>query len=363
MQKNRNLIEWLVPYKVDSLACLNNCEIASIRLRVAVAANITDKALFDNEFNDGANFAIPEILFVGKIELEADPKRAERWLSRIKQCAAKGTKIVVDYADNHLAENQKAANFYKNAFKFSTAVVCSSTVLASNVRRYYQGPVKVIEDPIEVLIQEPKKLIPVEPRALWFGDVSNLKYLVDFLKNSFKSKQKASLCIMTNLQNATQEILEINQLKHLDYLKIEFLNWNLPAMQRMAFHSDMCWIPAGINDDRKSGASSNRLLTSLSLGLPTAADNLASYKKYRGFYIELRAGDPFQHLNHQREDTIEKITKIQKQIGLHYSKQSIGNRWTKFIEQFLYSDEGTIQKMKLPRNIYREQQRLSRGLN
>ena len=35
--------------------------------------------------------------------------------------------------------------------------------------------------------------------------------------------------------------------------------------------------------------SANRLITALALGLPTAADNLESYKEFSEFYVDIRS--------------------------------------------------------------------------
>jgi hypothetical protein len=65
--------------------------------------------------------------------------------------------------------------------------------------------------------------------------------------------------------------------------------WSSEKMVSAAKLCDIAIIPSDPNDIKKSSVSSNRLITALALGLPTAADTMNSYKEFSNYFIDIRS--------------------------------------------------------------------------
>ena len=157
--------EWLLPIKNCTLEGAKQSNLASVRLRAALSCEALKKHGYQTAFSDGHPSKQSRAVYVGKFSDSDDPQRAPRWLDYISNKKRVGSKIIVDYTDNHLATNNRATLFYKDAFKLADAVVCSSNVLAKHVRSYLDVPVTIIPDPIEVEIEPPVKKNNPRPTA------------------------------------------------------------------------------------------------------------------------------------------------------------------------------------------------------
>jgi hypothetical protein len=71
-------------------------------------------------------------------------------------------------------------------------------------------------------------------------------------------------------------------------IRLDLANWSLQNMINASKASQCCLIPSDLNDSRKSGASSNRLITAFALGLPVSADVLESYAPYSDYFHHIR---------------------------------------------------------------------------
>jgi hypothetical protein len=325
------LIEWLVPLITEEISTLKACNVASIRLRAAVGATAAKESGCTNQFPDGYAAPSPQVIVVGKIDNISDPNRAERWINRLisKKSSAK---IIVDYTDHHLARNTENARFYRAALDLCDHVICSSRMLVQNLASHYNGPTSIIEDPIEVPILAPRKKGNTVPTALWFGHGSNLPYLIDFLCNGYSYSNPARLIAMTNLYPLPEELTTILNRPNLDNLEINIVPWSRDEMIQAAHLADMCWIPAGVTDPLKSGASSNRLLTALALGLPTAADPLDSYQSFSNIYMNLRSNEIMSAITNPAP-LFEKVKIAQNVISRNYTDEKIRQKWASMIEE------------------------------
>jgi len=325
------LIEWLIPMRTADISLLRESNLASIRLRTAIGAIAAEEQGSQNQFPDGYVAPSPQLIIVGKIDNISDPNRAERWINRLISQKS-SAKIIVDYTDHHLARNTENARFYRAALDLSDHVVCSSQMLARNLASHYNCPTSIIEDPIEVPILTPRKKGNTVPTALWFGHGSNLPYLIDFLCNWYSYSNPARLIAMTNLYPLPEEITTILSRPNLDNLEINVVPWSRDDMIQAAHLADMCWIPAGVTDPLKSGASSNRLLTALALGLPTAADPLDSYQSFSNIYMNLRSNEIMSAITNPAP-LFEKVKIAQNVISRNYTDEKIRQKWASMIEQ------------------------------
>ena len=99
-----------------------------------------------------------------------------------------------------------------------------------------------------------------------------------------------------------------------------------------AKHCDLCIIPSDPNDPRKAGVSSNRLLTALALGLPTAADMMDSYKPYAQFFTDIR-GPEFSQLLQDPTQFHDRVLAAQAGPVMEHSMEKIGAKWVDLINR------------------------------
>lgn len=324
-------VQWLCPIPYCNIQDLEKSNLASIRLRTAVAANTAKANGYEIDFSDGQRPAAADVLIVAKIDYVSDARRPERWLAHLRAAKHAGVRIIIDYTDHHLAVESPASHFYKEAFKLADTVVCSSQMLADHLAKYTSCKRMVIEDPIEVSIRAPKNKEGELLTALWFGHASNLAYLIEYLRNEFRHPTAMRLILMTNVYPLNQEIID-----HLDHpelvsLEINVIPWSLKDMEIAAEISDFCLLPTGIHDPRKNGASSNRLLTALALGLPVATDLLASYMPLRKYFADIRS-EEIKGLLEKPNAYFSKVKDAQRIIEAQYTKEAIAKRWFALIE-------------------------------
>lgn len=190
----------------------------------------------------------------------------------------------------------------------------------------------MIEDPVEVAIQPPRVGMGKLRTLFWFGHASNLPYLIEYLRDRYRSRIERRLIIMTNLFPLPENYVSALNRPHLDKLEINVVRWSLPDMQAAANLSDVCIIPAGVNDPRKNGASANRLLTALAMGLPVAADDLDSYRPFSGYFSDLQKVE-IEALLDQPEAAFPSVLRAQDLIRREHTIESAKQHWKKLLSQ------------------------------
>jgi hypothetical protein len=319
-------VEWLLPNSCASPQDLNKSNLASIRLRAAVCIDALIKNHCEATVGDAHHQSTASTLIVGKLDFTSDPARPLRWLKHIDSARRRGTRIVIDYTDHHLETGTAADFFYKTAFRSTDLAICASTRLAKLINPFFKGKINIIEDPIEVPIVKPVARNQRIKTALWFGHSTNLPYLLDFLCNDFAIQEPIRLIAMTNAYPLPVKDALMLEQPHLDQLEICVVPWSLSEMVNAASISDVCWLPAGLHSKRKSGASSNRLLTAIALGLPVAADELESYLPFRKYFASLRTPE-FSRLMHEPQAHFPTIIEAQTHIAHHYTQDAVGRQW------------------------------------
>ena len=325
------IIEWLCSIPNCTLQSVQTSSMASLRMRASIAAESANQLGHEIKFSDGHGFSTASVIFVTKIDLVNDPSRYERWESYIIRAAKNGIKIIIDYTDHHLVSNTAVSLFYKKVLPLATQVICSSNLLSEYVNSHGFFHSTVIEDPIEIDIIRPKTEVSDPLTGLWFGHVSNLPYLIDYLLNEYNPSYSYRLIVMSNSyplhENYTRRLLS----KKLQHLEIYALPWSISDMIAVSKVSDFCLLPTGVSDPRKNGASSNRLITALALGLPVATDSIPSYAPFRDYYAELRTSEFAELLNNPINHK-KNIINAQNQISQSLSKDLIKKKWINTID-------------------------------
>lgn len=323
------LIHWLLPFITASRSDLKGSHLASIRMRAVTAADA-----IQNSGGGAVQFgelvgAKANILVIGKIGADCGQGRDTQWLETIRRFKSGGGSVVLDYTDHHLGFRSPMTHFYQAALPLVDHTVVPSTHMRDLLLEHWGGNSTIIPDPIEIAPQA----LHVEPgparRLLWFGHSTNVSYLIDFLaaSNLDKGIELWALSNQAGLQ-------AIHQFMAAQGMQGRLGLWTLDQMQAWAHECHACIIPSDPSDPRKAGASSNRLITALALGLPTAADLLASYLEFKPFFADIKSKE-LTELLARPSGYRGALERALNEVVPEFDRRRVGARWLNLFESLI----------------------------
>jgi hypothetical protein len=325
------VIHWLYPKRL-LLSDVENSHLASLRLRAAIASRkFSDRGYsvsFGEFIPDGTN-----ILFVPKIGADNIDTRAPLWLDLIRQARYLGAKIVIDYTDHHLGFASPMRHFYAEALTLSDSVTVPSDAMRKNLLVATNIQALLIPDSLEYNIRAPQNRRNKKSRLIWFGHGSNLRFLLSFLNENDLRKRCEVLSIVTSIEGINWLA---QQSQRVSLPRIKLIPWSKESLSRAARCSDLALLPVGVHDPSKSGASANRLITALALGLPVVTQSLLSYQDYRDFYTDIDNDRYLDVIEYPWGDHV-RVLKAQDTVVPQYLPERIGGAWLKFILDMLDS--------------------------
>jgi hypothetical protein len=317
-------IHWLAPITLDDPHQVYQTEWASLRLRAGALISLTHEHL-----TVSIGEQIPEhthVCVVGKIGANNPTEKQADWLKTIFKF---DRPVVLDYTDDHIQNQTVMSDFYRIALERADQVVCSSQQLQKSISAIYSKKISVIEDAVEYLPLPPKS-VPNKPRRLlWFGHHSNIAALQRFLR-TFHPPMPVEVLVLSTEQG--RQMLQTSPPLQSPSVRLLFKLWSIEEMPKAAAQCDACIIPVDDSSSAKKGASSNRLLTALTLGLPTCADQIPSYLEFQDFLTDLR-GPQLDQVIMNPQAFHRQIELAQRHIKQHYSFQSLGLKWQATLEQ------------------------------
>ena len=321
-------IHWLIPYDNLTEESIVNANLASIRMRLGSA--ILSSKQTNLSINFGQNIIDADFVVIGKIGATNNNLREDLWLSQIEQQKKIGKKIILDYTDDHLNFESPMTSFYERSLPYLNAAITSSTFLADKLMQKIKCFTEIIPDAIEVPIFKPKIKENISKNIFWFGHASNINYLIKFISKWRNLKQKTTLFILTNEQG----VVIFNQTKfNIDKnLSIQLGLWSIQAMINTSKFCDLIIIPSDPSDPKKAGVSSNRLITALALGLPTAASVMESYKEYNEYFTDIDS-EKFIELIDNPDKFHLQVLEAQNRIIPQFTQEAIGQKWINFFEK------------------------------
>jgi hypothetical protein len=321
-------IHWLIPYDNLNEESIVNANLASIRMRLGAAILGSKQTNLGISF--GQNIIDADFVVIGKIGATNNTLREDLWLNQIEQQKKLGKKIILDYTDDHLNFESPMMSFYERSLPYLKAAITSSPFLADKLKQRIKCFTEIIPDAIEVPIFKPKIKENVSKNIFWFGHASNINYLIKFISKWRNLKQKTTLFILTNEQG----IVIFNQTKfNIDKsLSIQLGLWSIQAMINTSKFCDLIIIPSDPSDPKKAGVSSNRLITALALGLPTAACVMESYKEYDQYFTDIDT-EKFIELIDNPDKFHNQVLEAQDKIIPQFTQEAIGQKWINFFEK------------------------------
>jgi hypothetical protein len=312
---------------VPSSEALSVSALASARLRLGPAA----VQLRNAGYQIGVGESISSncvCLLVGKIGAQSLTARAPLWLGQIDRARAFGARIILDYTDHHLGfPSAMGSAFYRPVLSKVDCCVTSSLHLKRMLSREFSGEIRVIPDPIEISLVPPKTARYIRT-ILWFGHPSNVAYLLRWL-DGLGSDFSFNLIALTNSIGC--QLIQRHVLATGASISMSAVEWSVENMLAAARIADFCVLPSDIWDPRKSGASSNRLLTALALGLPTAASMIPSYQEFSEYFLDLDTTS--LPLDSQKFiGLVRQVAKAQREVLPQYSMQAVGSQWFDFLD-------------------------------
>lgn len=331
---NKIHLHWMTPEISSGVDNLLNSNLASVRMRLGIVSENSEKMMFNFTFGD----LIPantDIIIVGKIGSDCKKNGRENlWLNQLIHFRESSKMIILDYTDNILGNILSPMHdFYKKIINLCDKVVVPSGKMVDLLSGYFEGQISIIEDPLEIQIMPPKKIsIPHDLTLLWFGHGTNISFLLDYLCNSQICNLKFKLIVLSNSYGI--EVVQANYEKFKSKTSLYTKQWSLENMVKAVALSHACIIPAGVDSSAKMGASSNRLITALGLGLPVSADNLDSYLPFVDYYHQMRAS-PLSDFVDKYAFYNEKVHLAQSDIVPSFTKENILKKWEKLFKDLI----------------------------
>jgi len=322
---------WLFQANHNDEFAIANSNLASARLRILPCIKALSKNGFEITFGE---FISPQanVVIIGKIGAEDINVRCESWLSEIIQAKSRGSFIFLDYTNHKLGFDGSMTHFYKSALELVDHCIVPSTSMAGLLSNFWNGPISVIEDAIEVTSQPVKvNLSSNTPTALWFGHATNISFLVDFINSSDFLMSGCNLIVLSNEQGIG--IFSRSSLRFINPQQIRLDLWSVKTMLNAGCVSDFIIIPSDLSNPRKLGVSSNRLITSFALGLPTASDHLPSYQEFSDCYVDIR-GHLFSKMVDMPLNFLNLATSAQSLYVDRFEPEVIGQKWLNLLLNF-----------------------------
>ena len=269
---------------------LQHSTLASARLRLAVAAAAAQE--LDHNISLGEQCPQQsDRLIVGKIGANDIQNRQRLWLSEIERLKGIGARVLLDYTDHHLINNSVMTPFYRTACEMADVICVPTNSLRSVLTEQcgIQCKIEVIPDLLEYEVVKPKAAsVEKHPVGMWFGHPTNAEFLAKFIDAHHRELSGHKLNIVSTPQ--TLEVLKRYPFSTPPKISVAAFQWSVQAVARVAEVTDYCVIPSH-TDSPKRYASNNRLITALTLGLPTLATALPSYVEFSDYFLPVGSSE------------------------------------------------------------------------
>lgn len=333
-------VAWLVSnVKTADPDELLHTELASSRMRAGVCIRACRQAGIPVlPLNLVGTDELPTVAFMSKyvhdsganLYLHDGGARWDFWTEQVARIKAAGGRLIVDYTDHHLAGDDMRTKWYRHILPQVDGMVVPSEKMAENARAYWDGPLWLIPEPIEVPILPPRPLPDLSQpgsrlQALWFGHNSNLSYLYRFIQNEMHNCPPMDVTILTNHLD-TQQLKAVTANGPKDN-QWRVGKWSVPAMVEAAKGCHVALIPSDAKDPRKNGASNNRVVTALALGLVPVATIIESYRDFEDDCVPISVEMTPDSAAKQIAAVHARLTESQRRVDQIYGTKAIAKAW------------------------------------
>ena len=165
---------------------------------------------------------------------------------------------------------------------------------------------------------------------MWFGYPSNLGFLLTLIQARSDIFHKTILNLVTDATGI--QMFRSTGIEAALAMRVNFEPWSPAKLVEVAGNSDVCIIPSDLNS-AKSAASSNRLITALALGLPTAAEVLPSYSEFKRYFADIRT-DEFSDVVREPALLHDRIVEAQTSVVTAFNTQAMSDEWVRIFRLY-----------------------------
>lgn len=315
---------------------LKKSHLASDRMRGAVACStqgINWVCGAPPDRLDGLDY-----LLVGKPP-QRDVSALKEWAKCIGRAVQSGVEVILDYTDHHLGRSigLPVHEFYRNSLGQASAITVPTRTLQTYLVAFgfLESVIHVIPDVIEQDIRPPKTSLVHNDLSvgLWFGDPSNISYLRQYLFNAGDRAKNWRLILVTSLEFLQDSKLQPGAWTRLIEGPLIFPHiWSLKTIEEAAELCDYALLPGDVSDIGKNGASPNRLLSALSVGLPTITSSVKSHSPFSDYWVDQTDLEGADLLIAQPFRWADKVLDFQKNIAPKFNPLAVTALWEELFD-------------------------------
>ena len=218
-----------------------------------------------------------------------------------ESCKNDGTKVVVDYCDDHFG-HEKLGSIYRHMAGLADTIVCNTPVMQDIIHKETGKDSYTINDPYEQERCEPHA---VGDRVLWFGHPTNINEIVPWVEKI----DELTVCTGPNS-------------------KLEgYIQWSEANMKRELDYTNTVLLPG-----RKNYKSPNRLINAVIAGCFVVTSKHPSAKEFREFMWVGNIPAGLQWRKHFSEDLNALVLAGQDYIEDKFSPKVVGEQWTSLLD-------------------------------
>ncbi|HEY7657712.1 MAG TPA: hypothetical protein VH881_12655 [Burkholderiales bacterium] len=324
---------------------LLGCHLASVRLRVAVAALEWKRCGNENVLWDPGAAGAGQRVDWASVKICVVPKfyhdtPVRPWLDICLAARRHGCRLVVDICDYPFRKPPPVPEFYSAVLRECDAVFVNSERMGELISPHTARHPLLIEDAILGKIGEPAFAPDNRVELLWFGHLSNLPYLEARLGDLIRiaARRRCRLTVVAEDGIGVREWTEDIRTPRAPGFETRFIPWSLGAMPVALRECDLVILPSDPSDPLKAGASANRITEALNAGRFPVASPLPSYLPFsQAAWVGQDIAQGIEWALANPGEVLARIRRGQAMVAERFSAAAVGGRWRELFESLLGS--------------------------
>lgn len=310
---------------------LLQCPMASVRLRVTVAARAWKQAGHENVFIDpnkcrGFNWRKTDVCLVPKFYYD---NPLGPWLAAIRAAKNAGCALVIDVCDYPEHKPAPVPEFYATALQMADVITVNSERMKELI-----GTGLVIEDAILNPAKEPAFAPEDRLKICWFGHPTNLPFLGTSigLLAQFARQHPCRLAVVTTPLPDFELWAQVAHAQFAPDLEVELIPWSQTAQRQALQDCTLVLLPNDPEGAFKGGASANRLAEAVNAGRFAAANPLQSYQQFAdAAWLGQNLVVGIEWALNNPNEVLERIRRGQKLVAERFTAEVLGPQWLKVL--------------------------------
>ncbi len=293
----------------------------------------------------------PELCVVGKVN-HFDDSRVQGFamatLSVVARMKARNVRVALLYCDHLAPLSDSRGMVYRDLLALADQIIVPCKAMADRAKHFSSTstPIKVIEDPWQVRLQNYQKFDPSLPlRIGWFGNANNITFLCAHLNELMRSVVAAPSINFVVLSNETG--LKLAKSAFHESLPSALRPWNLELIQwddsqqpnqleQVLGSVHVVWLPSNPQSPIKGGVSHNRLVDAVRSGSVVVASEMQSYQELSQLaLLGPDHGNMINQLIPQYKRLSLKYESLRKELLQKFSPDLNRERWKNLLKESL----------------------------